>query len=66
MPIGKTAIEEKANYFFDQQLAYSKKALEEGRFYSDYLQYDMAAVYAFRNKKSFAMNILGILSRIKI
>jgi AraC-like DNA-binding protein/TolB-like protein len=45
---------EKANYFFDQQLAYCKKALEEGRYYSDYLQYDLAAVYAFRNEKELA------------
>ncbi len=45
---------EKANYFFDQQLAYCNKALEEGRYYSDYMQYDLAAVYAFRNEKELA------------
>jgi TolB-like protein/AraC-like DNA-binding protein/tetratricopeptide (TPR) repeat protein len=54
----KNGNEEKANYFFDQQVAYSQKALEEGRFYSDYLQYDMAAVFAFRNEKEIAYEYL--------
>jgi hypothetical protein len=58
---------EKANYFFDQQLAYCNKALEEGRYYSDYLQYDMAAVYAFRNEKELCYEHLrDLLTRTKI
>ncbi len=60
----KNGNKEKANYFFDQQLAYSQKALEEGRFYSDYMQYDLAAVYAFRNKKESAYeNLRDFISK---
>lgn len=56
---------EKADYYFDQQIAYSKKINELGRVMEEKLwtYYDLAAVYAFRGEKDKAYENLRVFNQ---
>jgi tetratricopeptide (TPR) repeat protein len=56
---------DKANYYFDKQLEYCKGDLELGRSWGRllYPYYDLAGIYAFREKKEQAFSCLSSFSK---